>query len=227
MRTVKRTTLSTLFACLAVFLLITWRASANDAYGEIVKTKTFVVGGTVELDVNTSMSAEELNVQWFKDGVPLPFKGKSFRKPNAAMEDAGIYTVTFNFCSSFNKKSIVVVIKNDKPTFDLNDGIVTHPIKGLDDMQGVNYGFSLLPNNPNPFQDQTTIRFFAGKEAHVQLNVVDMLGNHVATLLDATVTAGEHQVDFFPRKHNISSGLYYYTLTAPGFTDSKTMMIVK
>lgn len=226
-RNVKRPVFELILSAIAVLVLFSGTLQASDAYGEIIKTKTFTTGEVVELDVNTSMSEAELNLQWYKDGVMLPFTGKHFRKPNATIADAGIYTVTYDFCHSSYKKSIVVIVNKDNPNLDLAGEDIKQPLKGLDDMQSASFGFTLLPNEPNPFSDVTKIKFLAETDGNVQIAVVDMLGNRVAMLFDAHVSAGQHQVEFFPGKYNISSGLYYYTLTAPGYSDSKPMMIVK
>ncbi len=215
------------FAALAALALFTGNAFASDAYGEIIKTKTFTLGETVELDLNTSMSAAELNLQWYKDGEMLSYTGKHFRKENAVFEDAGIYTVTYDFCHASHKKSIIVVVNDINPAGeDLAGEDGEKPLKGLES-SAPNYGFSLMPNEPNPFEESTLIRFAAQKEGPVQISVVDMLGNRVAVLFDGNISPGIHQVEFFPGDYNVSSGLYYYTLTAPGFNDSKPMMIVK
>jgi hypothetical protein len=86
--------------------------------------------------------------------------------------------------------------------------------------------FSLKQNFPNPFNPTTKIRFDLSKGANVSLKVFDVAGKQVAELLNNEfVTAGTKQVAFDAGK--LSSGIYFYTLTAGNFTETKKMMLIK
>jgi hypothetical protein len=85
--------------------------------------------------------------------------------------------------------------------------------------------FSLAQNYPNPFNPSTTIRFSLPSATDVTLQVFDPLGRTVATLADGKLEAGEHQVVF--NGAGFASGVYFYRLTAGGFVQTKSMMIIK
>ena len=56
--------------------------------------------------------------------------------------------------------------------------------------------YSLSQNYPNPFNPTTNIKFNLPQQSHVRLVVYDILGNEVATLINGTMEAGNHQIDF-------------------------------
>lgn len=85
--------------------------------------------------------------------------------------------------------------------------------------------FKLDQNYPNPFNPSTQIRFSLGEATHATLTIYDMMGRQVATLVDQSMSAGSHSVQF--NASELSSGLYVYTLRAGAFTQSNKMMLVK
>lgn len=85
--------------------------------------------------------------------------------------------------------------------------------------------FALYQNYPNPFNPTTTIRFSLPERTHVTLKVFDVLGREVATLVDQELNAGEHSVVFNAK--DLVSGVYFYRLTTPTFSQTKSMVFVK
>jgi hypothetical protein len=90
----------------------------------------------------------------------------------------------------------------------------------------------LQQNHPNPFNPVTTITFSVPGEAgstrmlqDVSLEVFDLLGRRVATLVNDTRTPGVYTTTFDASK--LSSGTYLYRLTAGSFTAVRRMMLVK
>ena len=85
--------------------------------------------------------------------------------------------------------------------------------------------FSLSQNYPNPFNPNTVIEYSIAKASHVELKVYDLLGREVQTLVSSIQNPGSHSVTF--NALNLSSGVYFYRLTAGGFTDVKRMILLK
>jgi len=86
--------------------------------------------------------------------------------------------------------------------------------------------FRLDQNYPNPFNPSTVIGFQLTKSSRVSLEVYDVLGEHVATLVDGLTPPGEHQVLFDATR--FSSGVYFYRLTADGaLLATRKMMYIK
>ncbi len=85
--------------------------------------------------------------------------------------------------------------------------------------------FQLEQNFPNPFNPTTTIRYQLPKVSLVTLRVYDVLGREVATLVNEKQNPGYHEATFNASK--LSSGVYFYRITAGTFTASKKLVLVK
>ena len=84
--------------------------------------------------------------------------------------------------------------------------------------------FALSQNYPNPFNPTTNIDFTV-ETGMVNLAVYNLAGQQVATLVDGMVEAGTHTVTF--DASNLTSGVYFYTLTANGVSTSQKMVLVR
>jgi murein tripeptide amidase MpaA len=85
--------------------------------------------------------------------------------------------------------------------------------------------FSLEQNYPNPFNPSTTILYSIGNGQYVSLRVYDVLGNEIATLVNEEKPAGDYDVDFTGSR--LSSGIYFYTLKAGSFIETKKMILLQ
>ena len=85
--------------------------------------------------------------------------------------------------------------------------------------------FSLEQNYPNPFNPVTNIKFAIAKSGLVALKVYDISGREVALLVNEELSAGSYNFDF--NAAHLSSGIYFYRLTADNYTDTKKMILVK
>jgi len=85
--------------------------------------------------------------------------------------------------------------------------------------------FRLYPNHPNPFNAITLLSFQLPVAGHVTLQVFDLQGRLVETLIDGWRDAGSHSVVF--DGSNLSSGLYLYRITAGSFDATGKMVLLK
>lgn len=85
--------------------------------------------------------------------------------------------------------------------------------------------FNLDQNYPNPFNPTTRISYSIRKPGNVKLEVYDIYGSRVATLVDGIQDAGEHSFDFDGSR--LSSGLYIYRIQAGEYTASRKMTLIK
>jgi subtilisin-like proprotein convertase family protein len=101
---------------------------------------------------------------------------------------------------------------------------------GIDDLNlGIPETYVLAQNYPNPFNPATTIRYGLPNSSHVRISVYDIIGNEVARLTDEFQTAGYHKVSFDLNKSNgiLSTGVYFYKISAGTFTQVKKMVVIK
>lgn len=96
---------------------------------------------------------------------------------------------------------------------------------GINDNQSTPVSASLSQNYPNPFNPTTTISFYNNMTGNVKLSVMNAKGETVATLVNNSVVAGNHKVDFDGSTFN--SGVYFYKLETPTATVTKKMLLVK
>jgi hypothetical protein len=90
--------------------------------------------------------------------------------------------------------------------------------------------FHLAQNYPNPFNPTTTIRYEIPVTSDVKLEIFDVLGRKVSTLVNARLSAGQYDATF--DASSLSSGVYFYRLQASGaanhhFIQTKKMILVK
>lgn len=98
-------------------------------------------------------------------------------------------------------------------------------ITGVEDFSGVPTEFSLMQNYPNPFNPTTSIRFALPNESSVRLTVFNMLGQEVSTLIQGTMAAGFHKVEF--DASNLNSGMYIYRIEAGKYVSVRKMLLMK
>ncbi len=112
--------------------------------------------------------------------------------------------------------------------------IVAGTPSAVETESGMPNDFVLYQNYPNPFNPSTTISFSIPSEEFVSLKVFNSLGEEVADLVNETKPAGSYEVEFNSNSHSglsgireISSGIYFYKISAGSFSESKKMIYLK
>jgi hypothetical protein len=85
----------------------------------------------------------------------------------------------------------------------------------------------LQQNFPNPFNPETVIRYQLSTESHVLLKVFDVLGREIATLVNEMKPAGIYNSQFSIVHSQLSTGIYFYTLLAGNYSETKKMILTK
>jgi hypothetical protein len=115
--------------------------------------------------------------------------------------------------------------------FLLSRGVYTSnlPSRLTPDREGVPLRFALRQNLPNPFASATTIRFDLPAMARVQLEIFDVLGRRVTTLVDGVYRAGYHSAVWDRRDrlgYQASPGVYFYRLSSGPLVERRKMVLL-
>jgi len=89
---------------------------------------------------------------------------------------------------------------------------------------------TLLQNYPNPFHDKTVIAFNILQSSHVTINIYNLSGQKITTLIDADYKVGSYQTQWDGRNkngQNVSNGIYLYQLETSGKAETKKMILLK
>ncbi len=104
------------------------------------------------------------------------------------------------------------------------DGKSTYSDVVILNSKGLNK-YSLNQNYPNPFNPSTIISYSIPKASNVTVEVFDVLGNSIATLVNKNQEMGSYSVNFDASA--LSNGLYFYKISAGNFSSVKKMMLLK
>jgi len=85
--------------------------------------------------------------------------------------------------------------------------------------------FALEQNYPNPFNPTTLIRYSLPASSHVRLEIFDLAGRKITTLVENTQSAGTKTIRY--NASAIRSGIYFYKLTAGDFVETKKMILMR
>jgi len=98
------------------------------------------------------------------------------------------------------------------------------------DVPSVPDAFALYQNAPNPFNPTTMIRFDLPRAIHVKLCVYNVKGELVSTIVDQHLSEGRKEVSWSAkddRGRSVTSGIYFYRLTAGDFVQTKKMVLLR
>ena len=130
-----------------------------------------------------------------------------------------------------NTKELQVELANWNEGENLEVFIDEVQVKGItgtdieNEMSEVPKNFDLRQNYPNPFNPSTQIEFSVAEYSNVTLEVFNIVGQKVATLIDGDMSAGIHEVKF--DAGDLPSGTYMYRLEADDYKEVRKMMLVK
>ena len=143
----------------------------------------------------------------------------------------GSGTASFNLITDGNGGAIAIWQK-DPPWGGIyaqqiskngNLGEVITSVKEDDNVKPVN--FYLEQNFPNPFNPSTTIKFSLPESGNIKLEIFNILGEKVQTLLNEFYNAGIYTAEF--NAVNLPSGIYFYQLQVGSFVETKKMVLLK
>ena len=102
------------------------------------------------------------------------------------------------------------------------------PLPGISDEYKIDIPkiFALYQNFPNPFARSTIIRYALPVESSVRLNIYDVVGRKIITLVDKKEKPGYKSV-VWETNHKIAGGIYFYRLEIGDFLKTRKMLVVK
>lgn len=180
------------------------------------KTITWDVANTTAAPVSCS----NVNIKLSTDGgVTFPVTLIS-NTPNDGSE-----TVTIPVIETTTAR--VKVEAADNIFFDIsNENFALSTSIGIGQIESEPYSFSLAQNFPNPFNPSTIISFTIPQKSKVTLQVYDISGKLIGTLIGSEIrTEGKYGVEFDGSR--LSSGVYIYKLTAGKYSETKKMILIK
>ena len=121
----------------------------------------------------------------------------------------------------------LILNSNDPDASSVNIPVIFEVTTGLEDLYSnkIPQTYSLGQNYPNPFNPVTHIQYGLPKTGDVKIEIYNILGQKIKTLLNKQMPAGYHEVEF--NAQNLSSGVYLYRIEASEFQDVKKMILLK
>lgn len=182
---------------------------------ELTAFDAVVSGSSVYLSWET---ASELNNAGF--AVEIQASGRDFEEilfveGQGTTNDEQTYKATLSNLASGSYGVRLKQVDYDG-TFEYSDTITVVVAAGT---------YHLAQSYPNPFNPQTQIQYALPLATHVTLEVFDLLGRSIRTLVDEPQIAGTYSVQF--DAEGLPNGTYVYRLTAGSFTETKSMILLK
>lgn len=134
-----------------------------------------------------------------------------------------VFTDTTSIATA-NVQIQVGTFRNPEDRIVLDFTATTDPTVSVRETNILN-SFYLYQNYPNPFNPSTKINYKVGEPGLVLLKVYNVLGIEVATIVNEYKNSGNYSVDF--NALNLSSGVYFYSLSVNNFTQTRKMILEK
>jgi hypothetical protein len=170
------------------------------------------------------------SVEWLEGNIdqdPMffnPFEGDfTFSDKASPCIDTGLHDQYLYYNQGRDSVLIPEIsVRGERPDM----GAYEYPIvNGLADRNRSIKSFALFQNYPNPFNPNTKIKFNVPVQEKVKIEIFNLLGQKIITLVDKTYPAGQHEIEF--RGETFSSGLYFYRIEAGKYNAVKKMTILK
>ncbi|HEX2868291.1 MAG TPA: LamG-like jellyroll fold domain-containing protein [Ignavibacteriales bacterium] len=105
--------------------------------------------------------------------------------------------------------------------------LYTMPVSVDEINKNVPKKYFLSQNYPNPFNPETAIEFHLPQAGQVSLSLYDILGRRVAVLIDEYRPAGVYKIRLSAGQYSLTSGVYFYSIRAGGYNETRKMVILK
>jgi polyhydroxybutyrate depolymerase len=186
--------------------------------------ETEAVATVAEINTNTEDGSAVESYSWEKgkncssvEHYKIINGGHSWPNPNAESwgkgddvnRDIDTNVLIWNYVSQYDLYGII----------ECEERVINNEYQQLE------YNFKLYQNYPNPFNPSTLISFSLENPQYVSLEVYDIKGRTIAKPIEKALQAGYYTIEF--SLSNMSSGIYFYRLITPLFSETKKMTLVK
>lgn len=194
-------------------------------------------------DTDESASLGRVRIKWSIDedtpgggNYNLQFGWGNTAENNAFRSNRANYSRIYNFTDSIEAGSGNYTIQSDLQPYTVSRGGITSlgqfvvgkfsGLTGLFEISDIaRNGFVLSQNYPNPFNSSTMIDFELQEKSFVNLKVCNVLGEEIVDLAGKEFQSGLHSVTFDATQ--LTKGIYFYTMKANGFAQTKKMILQK
>ncbi len=197
-------------------------------YTAYIANYTNVISPVEQIICNITKLNDRIQLSWsttFNSNIKgfeilKSFDGKNFVKIDyiASYETNGLNNTYY-----FNDFDLTSGAYYQIRQIDLDGNIVFSEILNLNGMGDID--FVLTQNYPNPFNPSTIISFVIPKSSFVTLKIYDVLGKEISNLVNEELIPGSYTKIW--NAENLSSGVYFYTLKAGNFNQTKKMVLVR
>lgn len=192
-----------------------WIYGVNYPTYSVVWSKNSLGGNLYDLALKITQSSNS-NPSFFTMPIQI--------KVNSSTGDTIITVFNNAQVQNFN---ITVANEPISITVDPNNWIlktINSVVVGIEDeMQPQT--FSLEQNYPNPFNPVTKIKFTLASNEYTTLKVYDIIGKEISTLVNNQMEKGHYEINF--DASNLPSGVYFYTLNAGGYKETRKMILMR
>ena len=201
----------------------TWSFTSTSAFLDL----TFPNGGeTWETDTALVIywnfnTADSVNINLYKGDVFFKTIVDSFYSATGGYQ----WILSDSIPSGTNYKIKISSINGMLEDMSESDFTIVYDPSDVERTKEYVNDYRLEQNYPNPFNPTTKIEFNIPKSGFVSLKIYNILGNEITTLINEEKSAGGYRVDFDASK--LPSGVYFYTLNAGSFSQTRKMLLLK
>ena len=180
--------------------------------------------GDSDLDV-LSASFRDDKIAWYENSDGLGSFGAQQVITTAADEARSVYAADLDGDGDLDVLS--ASFRDDKIAWYRN---LSNPTSVATEDRGYPKTFKLSQNYPNPFNPETIISYQLPEATEVELEIYNLLGERVLTLVDRRQSAGDYSVKWRGTDDSgrrVTSGVYIYRLKTRGFVESKRMLLLR
>ena len=215
---------------------IYWRVRANNATGSSGFSSKYSFSTILQTPttLTASSSGSKNNLSWIDNstnetGFEIERKNGDANSTNAfsaittTATDIKTYSDQNVTAGSTYTYRVRAVNSNSESNYSNTATVLT--VTAVDKKEQIPTEFKLDQNYPNPFNPTTIISYSVPENSFVQLKIYDLLGNVISTLVNENQSAGIYKVTF--DGSSFVSGIYFYQLITPKYSNTKKLMLVK